>query len=1064
MAGFGVGAGDGGDAGGELLHGIERGFVGEGAGGETPDVAEGHGAEAFGFAAGVGAHGAMNIEDGGAVDRDAAELVGGAVEEVFKREIEVRDADIRGTLAGGERGSERSGKKGAAGRGHLGSFCHAGSGCGCVWGGGGLAGVARREGADARAGEEDAGEVERIGGSGIEGGEGFRQFAPNPAEEIESFGARKLFAGEARDEAAAADGSPRFHAAQDGEQVAPGGSDGFAGEQIAKDDAPAQEQLAGDGLRAFGEGESSGDVTKDGPTSGGVAGTGEAFTAFTATPFGIDEGAEIFEAVGGDESGGDQFPESVLDFAREAADGADDVGEEAGSELFEGGKHVAGGVGEVDCARHGRRHEPGGVFTEEEGDGSDASGADVPGVSLFEGGVRGDAAPHELAGEAEAIDEFGVVGLDAAGEDLALPGRGGDLVALQLANDLEGAFDAPELSAGRGVLPAVEEVMELESGDGFDFAAEAAEREAVNAGEDAAVAPFDAAGGGETALEDLAFGFKKGERLLDFADGEGDLTGERERGDGASGFHPAAERGGGVGGERKAFGGDPECLSAARNGGCAAGGGEFVEPGSPFGGGGQGDEGQERVVEFVGVADSGPGIAARFIDCRGVEDANSLGEVGSQGSAQLHGAGAALLERGVIEEGVGIGIENFVGERGGLGGFDGDGADRAVMNGGDDAAQRINVHGFMKAVGDGFPDEGMIGDANGAGEILGAGDLIGENGGEEVGGAHALDGWGDLAATGEAGKGESAGGIPAPAGGEERSGEKSLREDVFESIGAEEFEDEFEGEGMPVAERDDDAVVGGGGLQFEVEGAAEALAEGEAPGAIDTGSEGSVQDKLHAAGFVEEALGDDGIPRGQGSESGGGRLEVGDGLARAGFVEGAFGHEELRGFRAAPDYLFPDAGDFGGEFGGPARGFAEPEGDGGRGSLGVLDADAAGFDALDAPGMRAEEEDVTGHAFDSEVFVESTDGFSVRLGDDGIVGVVGDGSAGGDGGEAGSAAAFDAAVDAVAMEEGPGAPARGGDAFGEHVEDGVEIGAGKGAVGVGGADGLKQPVLFPGFG
>lgn len=168
-----------------------------------------------------------------------------------------------------------------------------------------------------------------------------------------------MFAGEARDEAAAADGSPRFHAAQDGEQVAPGGSDGSAGEQIAKDDAPAQEQLAGDGLRAFGEGESSGDVTKDGPTSGGVAGTGEAFTAFTATPFGIDEGAEIFEAVGGDESGGDQFPESVLDFAREAADGADDVGEEAGSELFEGGKHVAGGVGEIGCAGRGRRHEPG---------------------------------------------------------------------------------------------------------------------------------------------------------------------------------------------------------------------------------------------------------------------------------------------------------------------------------------------------------------------------------------------------------------------------------------------------------------------------------------------------------------------------------------------------------------------------------------------------------------------------------------------------------------------------------------------------------------------------------
>ena len=69
-------------------------------------------------------------------------------------------------------------------------------------------------------------------------------------------------------------------------------------------------------------------------------------------------------------------------------------------------------------------------------------------------------------------------------------------------------------------------------------------------------------------------------------------------------------------------------------------------------------------------------------------------------------------------------------------------------------------------------------------------------------------------------------------------------------------------------ERDDDAVVGGGGLQLEVERAAEALAQRQAPGAIDARAERRVQDQLHAAGFVEEALGDHGCVRWHGAQRG----------------------------------------------------------------------------------------------------------------------------------------------------------------------------------------------------
>ena len=59
-------------------------------------------------------------------------------------------------------------------------------------------------------------------------------------------------------------------------------------------------------------------------------------------------------------------------------------------------------------------------------------------------------------------------------------------------------------------------------------------------------------------------------------------------------------------------------------------------------------------------------------------------------------------------------------------------------------------------------------------------------------------------------------------------------------------------------EREQNAVVRRGGLELEVEAPAEALAKREAPGAVDAASERRVQDELHAARLVEEALGDDG--------------------------------------------------------------------------------------------------------------------------------------------------------------------------------------------------------------
>ena len=99
----------------------------------------------------------------------------------------------------------------------------------------------------------------------------------------------------------------------------------------------------------------------------------------------------------------------------------------------------------------------------------------------------------------------------------------------------------------------------------------------------------------------------------------------------------------------------------------------------------------------------------------------------------------------------------------------------------------------------------------------------------------------------------------------------------------EELEDVGEREGVLLGEGYVDAVVGSGGLEFEVEAAAEALAQGEAPGFVEAASEGSVKDELHAAAFVEEALGDDGGFRGDCSEDCAAGDYVGDELECSGW-------------------------------------------------------------------------------------------------------------------------------------------------------------------------------------
>ena len=166
------------------------------------------------------------------------------------------------------------------------------------------------------------------------------------------------------------------------------------------------------------------------------------------------------------------------------------------------------------------------------------------------------------------------------------------------------------------------------------------------------------------------------------------------------------------------------------------------------------------------------------------------------------------------------------------------------------------------------------------------------------------------------------------------------------------------GKRVLLGQRDVDAVVGRGGLQLEVEAAAEALAQRQAPGLVDAAAEGRVQDQLHAAALVEEALGDDGVLRRHRAEHRAAVDDVGDELQRGGaaqmpqLVHAAmrcmWRHRVLRrgcapgrrSQRAIRDRL-AQVGDAVAEDGGSLRRLAFPEGHGGRRAVGVFDQDAA---------------------------------------------------------------------------------------------------------------------------
>ena len=242
-------------------------------------------------------------------------------------------------------------------------------------------------------------------------------------------------------------------------------------------------------------------------------------------------------------------------------------------------------------------------------------------------------------------------------------------------------------------------------------------------------------------------------------------------------------------------------------------------------------------------------------------------------------------------------------------------------------------------------------------------------------------------------------------------------------------------------QRQHDVVLGRRRLQLEVELAAEALAQRQAPGAVDAAAVGRMDDELHAAGLVEEALEHDRVLRRQAAERGVRRGEIFDQLlgGRLGDAElvDQPAHAPFAGrIAAAGARRSPRAGATPTADSSSLRPGASPSQNGmvGGCALRVLDphrrrARRAGCGRTVLPSWKMSPARLS----TAKSSFTRADDLVLRLEQHLVVGVVGDGAAGGQRGQPRAAPAAQHVVDRVVMDQRAAPAAPGGEAFGQHA-------------------------------
>ena len=458
-------------------------------------------------------------------------------------------------------------------------------------------------------------------------------------------------------------------------------------------------------------------------------------------------------------------------------------------------------------------------------------------------------------------------------------------------------------------------------------------------------------------------------------------------------------------------------------------------------------------MQLVDGAHQRPGFLAHLGNGGLVEHAVGLHFGRVQPAAVADGIGATLFKGGVVQKGIGAGVDDLLRKGRRFPKVPGDEGQRPALDGAHQLFETLDVHGLGQAVVDGLLYQRVLGHLTLALDVLETGDLIGEYVGHQVLGIHPLELRRHALAIAIALDGQRAGGIPAPAHLEHGGVEQRLHQHVLHAAALQIGIDFLQWKTVHRAQGDHDAVLVRGGLQFEVEGAAEALAQGKTPRTIEATAEGRMYDDVHVAYLVKEALHHQ---RGLGwhdFQRIAPRLQIIHQLLSGRSRQAQSFLQPLHriGCRVVPQIGidgFPQGADRERKLPRAARAFPEPEGDRGPRALGVAYAHLESIHPQQLPAVAAQRENVAGQCLEGEVFVERADHGVVRVQHYLIIEHVRDGAAIGQRCQAGIAAGTDPVVDHIQVQIGALAPQPRGVAVGQHLHDAVECLPGKITVGM----------------
>ena len=150
----------------------------------------------------------------------------------------------------------------------------------------------------------------------------------------------------------------------------------------------------------------------------------------------------------------------------------------------------------------------------------------------------------------------------------------------------------------------------------------------------------------------------------------------------------------------------------------------------------------------------------------------------------------------------------------------------------------FDIHRIGQAIRDRLIDERMIGYLPLANEVFRTGELVGEDGRDEVFGSHSGQLRRHFASAAEARQRKRDPGNPSPAGDEHGRIKERLDQKWTNGSRVQIVHDIRQLKAMGGRQRENDIVFGRSSLKLEVELAAEAFAKGEAPGAVDAASVG----------------------------------------------------------------------------------------------------------------------------------------------------------------------------------------------------------------------------------